>query len=635
VKRFLLLTGEPSEMSHTLESYPKYFAHAGVTTLASRNVESPPTLVPDALKTVPESSVEELKRILLVDDEQQITEGLSDLLSDDYCCSTAGSAEEALALLQTEEFDLVLSDIRMPGLSGLKMIPRVIEHAPETAIIMISGEGTIESAIEAMRAGAFDYITKPFDIRHVLVAVRRALEYRALRLAKARYENHLEELVEQRTAERDHLAYYDSLTNLPNRELFEDRLTQALPLVERYNKQLAVLFLCVDRFKKFADTLGHAAADKLLCQVAERLKDCVREGDTIARFGGEEFSILISQIDGAEEATTLVKRLQDALRAPFELNGQEFYLTASSGIGLYPEDATTPQQLLQHAGAALYRAKLQGGNQNQFFTTDINERALKRLTLECSLRRAVERKEFAVYYQPQVKADTGEITGMEALVRWMHPELGIVSPADFIPLAEDTGLIVSIGEWVLRTACAQTKAWHDAGFPHLRIAVNLSPRQFIQKDLVAMVRQTLRETGLDANYLELELTEGSVMEDNECAIATLQELRDIGIKISIDDFGSGYSSLSRLEHLPINVLKIDQSFVRDMTNNPKSAAIMTAIITLAHNLDLKVVAEGVEVEEQSKFLRLLKCDYMQGYLFSRPLTTEAFTRLISEKICFP
>jgi len=622
-------------MSQTLESYPKYFAHAGVTTIASHSVESRPTFVPDALKTVRESGIEEVKRLLLVDDEAQITEALSDLLSDDYCCSVAGSAEEALALLQTQEFDLVLSDIRMPGLSGLKMIPRVIEHAPETAIIMISGEGTIESAIEAMRAGAFDYITKPFDIRHVFVAVRRALEYRALRLAKASYENHLEELVEQRTAERDHLAYYDSLTDLPNRALFEDRLAQALPLAERSNKQLAVLFLSVDRFKKFADTLGLAAADKLLCQVAERLKVCVRDGDTIARFGGEEFSLLMSQIDDTDEVTALVACLRNALRAPFELNGQEFYITASSGIGLYPEDATTPQQLLQHAGAALYRAKQHGGNQNQFFTTDINERALTRLTLESSLRRAVERKEFAVYYQPQVKAATGEITGMEALVRWMHPELGLVSPADFIPLAEDTGLIVPIGEWVLHTACAQTKAWHDAGFPHLCLAVNLSPRQFTQQDLVAMVRRALDETGLDANYLELELTEGSVMEDDERAIVTLQELRDIGIKISIDDFGSGYSSLSRLEHLPINVLKIDQSFVRDMTNNLKSAAIMTAIITLAHNLDLKVVAEGVEVEEQSDFLRFLKCDLLQGYLFSRPLTTEAFASLISEKICLP
>lgn len=572
------------------------------------------------------------RNLLIVDDEPQVRECLRELLSDEYVCSTAGSAGEALALLETRKFALVLSDIWMPGVTGLQMLPHIAAASPETVVMMISGEGTIESAIEAMRAGAFDYVTKPFDIQHVLAAVARAYQHHVLRVTKVSYENHLEELIEQRTAERDRLAYYDPLTNLPNRAMFEDRLAQALPLAQRCGKKLAVAFLCIDRFKKFADTLGHATADELLCQVGARLKTCMRDGDTLARFGSDEFSLLLAQAESAQQIASAADSFEDVLRAPFMLNGQEFFLTASIGIGLHPDDATDSQRLLQHAGAALYRAKQQGGNQYQFFTPGANEHALKRLAFESSLRRAVEREEFVVHYQPQVLTDSCEIIGVEALVRWQHPELGLVSPAEFIPLAEDTGLIVQIGEWVLRTACAQTKAWQDAGFPQLRVAVNLSPRQFRHADLVAMVRSTLAETRLDATALELELTEGSVMEDGEQAIATLRELNALGIKISIDDFGLGYSSLSRLTQLPIDVLKIDQSFVRDATENPENAAIMMAIITLAHSLKLKVVAEGVEEESQYKFLRLLRCDYMQGYLFSKPLTTEALARLLKERI---
>jgi diguanylate cyclase (GGDEF)-like protein len=404
------------------------------------------------------------RNLLIVDDEPQIRNCLSQLLSDEYACCTAASAEEALALLETRKFSLILSDIRMQGATGLQMLPRISAVSPETVVIMISGEGTIESAIEAMRAGAFDYITKPFDIQHVLAAVARAHEHHLLLLTKANYENHLEELIEQRTAERDRLAYYDPLTNLPNRQMFEDRLSQALLLAERCSKKLAVAFLSVDRFKKFADTLGHATADELLCQVAARLKPCVRDGDTLARFGSDEFSLLLAQAENAREVTFAALSLEDVLRAPFLLNGQEFYLTASIGIALYPDDSEDTPQLLQHAGAALYRAKQQGGNQAQFFIPDVNEYALKRLALESSLRRAVERKEFVVHYQPQVITDSCEIVSIEALVRWQHPELGLVSPGEFIPLAEDTGLIVQIGEWVLRTACAQTKALQTPDF---------------------------------------------------------------------------------------------------------------------------------------------------------------------------
>jgi EAL domain-containing protein (putative c-di-GMP-specific phosphodiesterase class I) len=356
----------------------------------------------------------------------------------------------------------------------------------------------------------------------------------------------------------------------------------------------------------------------------------LREGDTLARFASDEFAFLLKQVRSADEAAELARKFQNLLDAAFEVDEQELYVTASVGIGLYPHDGASAQVLMKNAGAALYRAKQQGGNNFQFYTADMNERALQRLALENSMRSGLERKEFKVYYQPQVSINTGQVVGMEALVRWQHPDLGLVSPSEFIPLAEDTGLIEHLGEWVLRTACAQTKAWHDDGFTALHVAVNLSPRQFQQPDLLLMIERLLKETGLNPNSLELEVTESSVMKNAESAINTLRELKARGIKISIDDFGSGYSSLSYLKHLPIDALKIDQSFVIDMTSDPKDAAIVMATIQLAHSLQLKVTAEGVETEEQLRFLRLLRCDEMQGYLFCRPLTDEAFAQLLHE-----
>ncbi|HUQ34134.1 MAG TPA: bifunctional diguanylate cyclase/phosphodiesterase, partial [Pyrinomonadaceae bacterium] len=391
-----------------------------------------------------------------------------------------------------------------------------------------------------------------------------------------------------------------------------------------------VMFLSLDRFKKFNDTLGHTVGDQLLKSVADRLRPHMREGDTFARFGSDEFSFLLTGIGKAEDASRLAREFQSILDAPFSVEGHELYVTSSIGIGLYPEDGRDSQELLKSAGAALYRAKQSGGSNYQFYTADMNALALARLALENQLRWALERKEFRVYYQPQVSINTGQITGMEALVRWQHPELGLVSPAEFIPLAEDTGLIAPIGEWVLRAACAQTRAWHDCGFKGLRVSVNLSPRQFQQPDLVLVVERILKETGLDGAGLELEVTESSVMKNAETAIRTLGELKAMGIKISIDDFGSGYSSLSYLKHLPIDVLKIDQSFVSDMTADPKDAAIVMAVIQLAHSLQLKVIAEGVETDEQLHFLRLLSCDEMQGYLFCRPIPVEAFENLLLE-----
>jgi diguanylate cyclase (GGDEF)-like protein len=530
--------------------------------------------------------------------------------------------------LSAEEFDLVLSDIRMGGMSGLEMIPRVLALAPDTVVMMNSGEQTIESAIEALRVGAFDYVRKPFDLQHVEAAVRRALEHHSLLEAKRLYENHLEELVRQRTAELNHLAYHDALTDLPNRVLFEDRLTQALASAQRSGQRLCTMFLSLDRFKKINDTLGHALGYRLLQEVSERLIRCVHEGETVARFEGDEFALLLTQISDTETVIEVIQNIKEALSLPFTIEGHELFMTTSIGISLYPDDGADAPTLLKNAGAALYLTKERGGDNYQFYTADMNAKALKRLALENNLRRALERSEFEVHYQPQVDINTRRVVGVEALVRWRHPELGLVSPAEFIPLAEDTGLIVPLGEWVLRTACAQSQAWQAEGLAPLRVSVNLSARQFQQQNLSDIVARVLQETGLSARYLELELTESSIMKNPESAVRTLGELKAMGINIAVDDFGTGFSSLGYLKRLPIDTLKIDQSFVRDMTTDPDDAALVMAIITLAHNLRLDVIAEGVETEEQLRFLHLLRCDAWQGYLFRRPLPPKAFEELV-------
>jgi diguanylate cyclase (GGDEF)-like protein len=577
-------------------------------------------------------SSETRAHILIVDDEDGIRGILEELLSARHECRAVSSAEEALSLLATEKFDLVLSDIRMSGMSGLEMIPYALKSAPDTVVMMISGEPTIESAIEAMRVGAFDYIRKPFDLQHVEAAVNRALDHHSLLEAKRLYENHLEELVSKRTAERDHLTYHDALTDLPNRSLFEDRLAQALPVAQRNNRALGVLLLSLDQFKKVDDTLGHIMARELLQEVARRLSEKVPEGETVARFEGGEFALLVTQVNDTGDVVTIINQVNEALNLPFNLDasdGRELFITVSTGISLFPDDGADEHTLLNSAGVALQRAREQGGNNYQFYAAEMNARAIHRLRLENDLQRALERKEFEVYYQSQVRISSREVVGMEALIRWHHPELGLVSPAEFIPVAEDTGLIVPIGDWVLRTACLQTKAWQDEGLP-LSIAVNLSARQFQQEDLFESVLRILDETQLEPHKLELELTESSIMKNAEAATITLRRLKTTGIRIAIDDFGTGYSSLGYLKRLPIDVLKIDQSFVSDLNTNPDDAAVVMAIVTLAHNLDLGVVAEGVETEEQLRLLHLLRCDGGQGYLFGKPMPAAAFRSALAK-----
>jgi diguanylate cyclase (GGDEF)-like protein len=549
---------------------------------------------------------------------------LKELLKAEYECVDVGSAEEALEVLKTINFDLVISDIQMGGISGLDLVPRVLKDIPDTVVVMISGQQTIDSAIEAMRVGAFDYITKPLDLRHVQAAVRRALAHHKLLSEKRQYENHLEELVAQRTAEIEHLAFYDRLTDLPNRTLFADRCAQALASAQRSHRPVGVLLVSLDRFKKVADTLGHAAGDIVLSEAAARLQSCVSEADTVARFDGEEFALLLTQIAEAGDLADVSLAVSEAFKEPFRLGGQAVYVTTSIGISLSPFNGEDSNTVLRNAAAALYRAKKQGGNNHQFYAADMNAQAVERLALEASLRRAVENNEFITYYQPVVDLVSSETVGTEALVRWQHPELGLLPPARFIGLAEDTGQIMDIGELVLRTACTQTRLWQDEGLGRLRIAANISARHFQQKNFLERLKEVLGDTRLDPTCLELELTETSIMENAESAVTLLNEIRNLGVKIAIDDFGTGYSSLSYLKRLPIDTLKLDRSFVTGATTDPDDAALVMAIVTLAHNLRLRVVGEGIETAEQLAFLRLLKCDEGQGYLFSKPVTPDVF-----------
>lgn len=426
------------------------------------------------------------------------------------------------------------------------------------------------------------------------------------------------------------LTNFDILTGLPNNTLFQDRLQQAFIDADHHNDLVATIFLDLDDFKVINDSLGLKAGDQMLMEVAARLKECLREGDTLARMGGDDFAIALPNLLKADDAANIAKKMMTRLaQKPFILEGQEVYSNASIGIAIYPVDGEGVDSILQNADAAVFHAKAQGKNNYQFYSADMNVSIFERLELETAMRQALARAEFQLFYQPKVDLASGEMHGMEALIRWTHPEKGMISPVKFIPLAEDTGLILPIGEWTIFTACRDNKKWLDSGYPPMKVSVNLSARQ-LKEDVPGLVRRALQETGLPPELLELELTEGMVMQNTEDVIQTMHELKSIGIGLSIDDFGTGYSSLSYLKRFPIDILKIDQSFIRHLTTDADDAAIATAVISLAQSLRLKVIAEGVETAEQVAFLRRRRCDQMQGYFFSKPVPAEEFENLLRD-----
>ena len=566
--------------------------------------------------------------ILVAADEPAGRGALVELLGGAYECRVASSAGEALNLLTTEEFDLALIDLRPGGTGEQDVVSRILVSSPDTVVVVSVGEQDTEAAAAAMRAGAFGYVTKPLNFDLVRASAARALDYRALRRANRRRESELEELVRRRAEELDRLAHHDALTGLPNRARFEDLLARALGAAEREGRPLAVMVYGLDRLRAINETLGYLSGDEALRALAGRLSQALPTGSAAARWGGNEFAVLLTQVRGAEDVAAAALGVRESLKAPLSVGGHELTVTTSAGISMCPDDGRDAPGLLRKALAALRRAREHGGGDYQFYSAEINVRAPGHLMLENALRRAADNDELVLHYQPQVDVYTGEVVGLEALVRWRHPEQGLIQPADFVPLAEETGLIVTVGEWVLRRACAQAAEWRAEGFMPPPVAVNISGRQFRRKDLPGLVSRALDEAGLPPPSLKLELTESYVMEDAGYTAEVLRELKAGGVGVSLDDFGTGHSSLGLLRRLPFDELKVDRSFVRACTEDEDDAAVVASIILLGRTLRLEVVAEGVETEGQLGLLRSLGCRRAQGYLFSRPLPAEEIRRLL-------
>ena len=512
--------------------------------------------------------------------------------------------------------DAILSDFSMPGFDGLEALLLAREIAPHVPFIFLSGTIGEERAIAAIRMGATDYVLKS-SMRRLGTAVKRALSETEERNA---YETRIR-----------YLANYDALSDLPNRSLLADRTAQAIAHARRTGRTCGLIVLNIDRFKLVNEGFGQAAGDALLKLLAERLRATVGEGDTPARLGADSFAVLAADLLRPDDTMTMVRKIQEAVSLPFALEGRKLHVSLSLGASTFPRDGEDLEVLLPNADAAMQRVKSAGGNGFQYYAAAMTRDATERVELENALRVAAERGELSLHYQPQVEIASGRISGLEALMRWHHPERGSISPAQFIPIAEESDLIQSLGEWALSTACLQLSEWDANGHPAPRVAVNVSARQFRSPGFVDMVARSLRERRINPSRLELELTESVLIDNREEAVAVLGQLKTLGVQIAVDDFGTGYSSLSYLSGLPIDCLKIDRSFVVQTTDGGRDAAIAQAIISLGHSLRLRVLAEGVETPEQLEFLRRHGCNEYQGYLFSRPCAVEAVTGLLVVK----
>lgn len=566
----------------------------------------------------------ETSTILIVDDEQ-VSRYIIELLlsSEGYNLVFASNGEEALEKAQELIPDLMLLDVMMPGMDGFEVCQRLRanKRLGELPIVMVTALDDRDSKLRGIQVGADDFMSKPYD--------RAELRARVRTITRLNRYRRIVETEEQLV----YLANYDSLTNLPNRSLLLERTRQAIVHASRNNQHVVILTLNLDGFQVINDTLGSKISDEILCTIANRLSNEVSVlGATVARLSDDKFVIMLNNTNRfVTTISSLANKLLEQISLKILIEQHEIVVTPSIGISIYPSDGDEASIVIKNADTALSRAR-KIGNSYQFFTAEMNEKAVERLILENQLRRVLDENQLEIYYQPQIEIKTGRLIGMEALVRWFHPEKGLVSPNKFIPVAEEMGLINEIGEWVLKTACNQNKIWQQAGFTPTRISVNISSRQFRPNNLLKSIKNILKHSDLDPNYLELELTESVLMEEesehNNNVLFILNNLRDMGVQIAIDDFGTGYSALSYLKRFPVTTLKIDRSFIQDICSDENDAAITTAIIAMAHSLHLSVVAEGVETLEQLTFLQSKQCEIVQGYYFSRPISVTEMTNIL-------
>lgn len=573
------------------------------------------------------TSLQTLKnaRIMIVDDEPIMLDVLQVFLEDagySHFLTTEDSTQ-ALDMLLKQRPDVLLMDLIMPGKSGFELLAEIrseplLRYLP---VIVLTAASDSDTKLQALELGATDFLAKPVDPSELSLRLRNALAFKAY---------------------QDQLAYNDALTGLPNRQLFLERLAWTLRLARRHDKQCALLQIGLDRFKQINDSLGHKMGDEVLKAVARRLAGALRDSDTVgtlgkhenavslSRLAGDEFMVLVSEIGNADDVSIIARRLLDALQTPLMLDRQELFITGSVGIVLFPQDGLQDADLLTHVGLAMAQAKLCGRNTYAFYSPETNARSFERLGLETALRKSIAKNELELYYQPKVEIATGRIVGAEALLRWNHAELGAVSPARFIPLAEETGLILPLGETVLRRACADAVKWQQNGCD-LSVSVNVSSLQFRRGDMPAIIQSALQASGLPAARLMIELTESLLMENAQANIDMLRAIKALGVRLSMDDFGTGYSSLSYLKLFPLDEIKIDQIFVRDLPDDTGNAAIVGAVIAMAHGLGLSVTAEGVETPAQMNFLKTHGCEQFQGYLFSKAIPVQAFTALLAHE----
>ena len=565
-------------------------------------------------------------KVMIVDDEPIMMDVVQAFLEEAGYCNflVTEDSTQALDIMLKERPDVLLLDLMMPGKSGFELLAELrnepsLRYMP---VIVLTAASDSETKLQSLELGATDFLAKPVDPSELSLRIRNALAFKAY---------------------QDQLAYNDTLTGLPNRQLFLERLAWTIRLARRHDKQCALLQVGLDRFKQINDTLGHETGDEVLKAVSRRLATALRESDTISmlddredaislsRLAGDEFMVLVSEIKHTEDASIIARRLLESMQSPLMLGKHELFITISVGIVLFPHDGLEGTDLLTHVDLAMSQAKLHGRNTYAFYSPETNARSFERLKIETALRKSIERDELELHYQPKVDVATSHIIGAEALLRWNHAELGSVSPSQFIPLAEEIGLILPLGEMVLRRACMDAFKWQQAGC-NLPVSVNVSSMQFLRGDMPVIIRSALQESGLHANNLIIELTESLLMNNAQANIEMLHTIKCLGVRLSMDDFGTGYSSLSYLKQFPLYEIKIDQTFIHDLPDDPGSAAIVGAVISMARGLGLNVTAEGVETPEQLNFLKMHGCDQFQGYLFSRPVPLHEFTALMGRKL---